>query len=366
MELREFTDAFSTRDWDADPAGAVAYAVVGLGGFARNVSLPAIDAGDYCEVGAVVSGDAEKADAVAAEYDAAALTYESFADGEAVDAYDAAYVATPNRLHLEHVRTAADQGKGVVCEKPLEATVERTTEAVRVCEAAGVPLMTAYRMQIDPVFRGLRELVAAGGIGEVQKLSGDFVFPVLTGSRGPDQWRLDAELAGGGALVDVGVYPLNTARFLLGADPVAVQATASADPPFGDRSPDPDSPRFADEHVHFHAAFPDDVVGDFSASFSGRAGSFIELVGDAGRVRVDNAFVPDGDREVTVETGAGTVELSGVGADEVREEFDYFAHCLLTGTPPEPDGEDGLADVRAMRAVYESVATGRQVDVDPR
>lgn len=362
MNVEDFTDAFSSRDWDTNPDGTITYAVVGLGGFARNVSLPGIDAGDYATVGAVVSGDPEKAERVASQYDATALTYEEFGAGDAVDDYDAVYVATPNRLHLDHVRTAAEQGKGVVCEKPLDATVERAEAMVDACEETSVSLMTAYRMQTDPVFRGLRDLVANGGIGEIQKCSGDFVFDVLAGTRGPDQWRLDGELAGGGALVDVGVYPLNTARFLLGADPVAVSASASATEPFGDCY-DPDAPRFADEHVHFRTHFPNSVVGDFGASFTGQAGSSIELVGESGRIRVENAFVPDGDREVSIETDAGTVELSGVGAGEVREEFDYFAHCLLTETPPEPDGQDGLVDMRVMEAVYESAATDRRVAV---
>jgi predicted dehydrogenase len=363
MDLQALVDAASARDWDTDPHGSVSLAVVGLGNYARKVSMPAIGAGDYTELGAVVSGNPEKAEQVAETHDAVPLTYEEYAEGEAVDAYDAVYVATPNRLHLDHVRTAADHGKHVICEKPLEATTERAEAAVTACEEAGVTLMTAYRMQADPVIRALASFVARGGIGDPTKAMGEFTFPVLAGSKGPDQWRLDGELAGGGALMDVGVYPLNTARYLLGADPIAVNGMATAEDPFGDQSADPGSPRFADEHVHFHTEFPTGVVGDFTASFSGSAASWLELVGSEGRIRVENAFVPGGDREVTVETAAGTVDISGVGADETREEFDYFAHCLLTGTPPEPDGADGLLDVRVMGAVYESAATGKQVEI---
>ncbi len=226
--------------------------------------------------------------------------------------------------------------------------------------------MTAYRMQADPVIRALASFVKSGAIGDPTKVLGEFTFPVLAGSRGPDQWRLDGELAGGGALMDVGVYPLNTARYLLGADPIAVDGTATAEEPFGSDSADPGSPRFADEHVHFHAEFPTGVVGDFTASFSGSADSWLELVGHDGRIRVENAFTSGGDREVTVETGSATVEFSGLGTDETREEFDYFAHCLLTGTPPEPDGADGVTDVRVMGAVYQAAATGKRVDLGGR
>ena len=344
------------RDWETDATGDVSFAVVGLGGYARGVSLPAIAAGDHTTVGAVVSGDREKAERVAAEYDAAAMDYEAFATGDGSVAYDAAYVATPNRLHLPHVESAAESGAHVICEKPLEATSERAERAVEACEEAGVRLMTAYRMQCDPVVRRLRTFLADGGIGEPVKLFGDFTFPVL-GSRGPDQWRLDPELAGGGALFDVGVYPLNTARFLLDADPVAVTAT-------GGRLPaDADSP-FAgvDEHTHFHVEFPD-AVGNFSASFSGRGSSHLDVVGTEGRVSVRNAFVPDGDRRVVVETDDGRATFENVGGDETREEFDYFAHAIAADAPIEPDGADGLTDVRVMEAVYEAADTGRRVTV---
>lgn len=366
MDLQALVDAASTRDWDADPDGTVSLAVVGLGNYARNVSVPAIEAGDYTDLGAVVSGDPEKAARVADAHDAVVLDYEGYAEGDAVDAYDAVYVATPNRLHLDQIRTAAGHGKHVICEKPLEATTERAVAAVDACEEAGVTLMTAYRMQTDPVIRALASFVSAGGIGDPTKAMGEFTFPVLAGSKGPGQWRLDAELAGGGALMDVGVYPLNTTRYLLGADPGAVEAMARADDPFGDQPADPDSPRFADEHVHVLAAFPDGVVGEFTASFSGEADTWLELVGSDGRVRIENAFVPDGERTVRISSDAGEIEFSGVGADETREEFDYFAHCVLTGTPPEPDGRDGLTDVAIMGAAYEAAESGSRIELTRR
>lgn len=364
MDLQAVVDAASVRDWDTNPEGTVSLAVVGLGNYARNVSIPAIEAGDYAELGAVVSGHPEKADRVAEEHDALALSYEGYAEGEGTESYDAVYVATPNRLHLDHIRTAAGHGKAVISEKPLEATTERARAAVEACEEAGVTLMTAYRMQTDPVIRALASFISHGGIGEPTKAMGEFAFEVLGGSSGPDQWRLDGELAGGGALMDVGVYPLNTARYLLGTDPVAVDGIARASEPFGSDSEDPGSPRFADEHVHFNVEFATGAVGDFTASFTGQSASWLELVGTEGRIRIENAFGVDGDRNVTLDTDAATVEFSNWGLDETTEEFDYFAHCLLTGTPPEPDGRDGLTDVQLTGAVYRSAATGQRVSVD--
>ncbi|WP_313694671.1 D-xylose 1-dehydrogenase Gfo6 [Halorarum halobium] len=350
MFERLFTNA-AARDWDQSPSGTVRVAVVGLGNYARSVSLPAMADATYCEPTVAVSGSARARTAASEEFGLTALDYDAYEAGGAAGEYDAVYVATANRLHLPHVETAAGLGKAVLCEKPLEATVERTERLVTACESADVPLMTAYRMQADPVMRRLRELVRAGGIGDPVRASGDFTFPLLAGGGDPDQWRLDADLAGGGALFDVGVYPLNTTRFLLDADPLAAWGhVRSTSPPFAD----------VDEHVEFGVDFGD-CVGNFSASFSGHPSTTLRLQGSEGTVDVTDAFEPGVERTVAVETDAGRATVEGVGADETREEFDYFAHAVLTGAAIEPDGADGLADVRTMATVLESAERGARV-----
>jgi len=330
------------RDWDTGDGETVRLAVIGCGGFARGVILPAIEECEYAEATVGVSGSADNREEVRERFGLATADYDSYAAGERADEYDAVYVATPNRLHLPHVETAAEQGKAVICEKPLEATVDRAERIVDTCSDAGVTLMTAYRLQTDPLFRRLREFLDDGGIGPVSKLTGDFTSPVLAGSWGPEQWRLDEELAGGGALVDVGVYPLNVTRFLLGQEPEWVDGHT--------RTSEPYAP--VDEHVTFEVGFPD-AVGSFSASFSGYPNADFAVYGEDGVVRVTDAFQPNRGRRLTVETSAGRWELDGLGGGEVREQFDYFAHAVTTRDEVEPDGADGLADVRLMATVYE-------------
>ncbi|QLG27509.1 Gfo/Idh/MocA family oxidoreductase [Halorarum halophilum] len=347
-----FADAVA-RDWDDSPEGTLRIAVVGCGGHARAVSLPAIATADYCEPTVIVSGSAEKRAELGETYMATALDYHEYTAGQAVDEYDAVYVSTPNRLHLPHVETAARLGKAVICEKPLEATLERAERLVAACENEGVPLMTAYRMQAAPVVRRLREFLRGGGIGEPQRAFGDFTYPALDGERGPDQWRLDPELAGAGALFDLGIYPLNTVRFLFDSDPVAA---------WGDTRSTGEAFAEVDEHSDFSVDFGE-YVGNFSASFSGYTTTRLTVQGTHGRVVVDPAFGSTEDRDIMVETKAGRVRLVGVGANETREEFDYFANAVLTGGEIESDGEDGLVDMRTMTAVLESAETGSRVDV---
>lgn len=329
------------RDWDTGTDGTVRLAVVGCGGFARGVVLPGIEDCDYLEATVGISGSKQNRAEVEDRFGLDTTDYEGYAAGRLTSAYDAVYIATPNRRHLPHAETAAKQQKAVICEKPLEATPTRAERLVEAC--SDVPLMTAYRMQIDPLVRRLREFLQAGGIGDVYKLAGDFSFPVLMGSRSTDQWRLDAELAGGGALMDVGVYPLNTSRFLLDAAPAWVDGHTRTGGPYAE----------VDRDVSFRVGFDDpDAVGSFTASFAGYPNADLMIHGDGGIVRLFDAFQPDRGRRLSVETDNRSYELAGAGGGDLREEFDYFAHAVLTGREIEPDGEDGLTDVRLMSEVY--------------
>lgn len=344
---------FDTRDWDRDPSGTpLRFAVVGLGSFARDVALPAIEASSYCTTTAVVSGSETKAESVAAEFEVRhALTYDDYEDGVARDDYDAVYLATPNALHLPHVRPAAEFGKQVLCEKPLEATAERAARLVEVCDDAGVTLMTAYRMQTTPSVRWVRQLVRDGAIGDPVQVHGEFSMRYLdvVDSAG---WRTDPEMAGGGALMDIGVYPMNTARFVLGDDPVAVRAsTASDHEAFED----------VDEHVAFQLEFPDGVTASCTASFDAAQAERLAILGTTGRIVVEPIFEVAAERQVTVERAGDRITVDVTEPSEVVEEFDYFATVVLGGEPLGPDGDHGLTDVRIAEAIYESSENGTRV-----
>jgi len=354
MKLDPYVESFTARDWQTIEEGRVRFALVGLGGFARRNVLPAMAGTDFCEVTALVSGSPDKAGALADEYEVdRTLDYDAFADGEAVDTYDAAYVGGPNALHLEYARAAADHGTHVLCEKPIETTAERAREMVEACESAGVTLMVAYRPQVEPGMRRLRELIRDGVLGEPVQIHGWFTGHILDAG-GPDQWRLDPDLAGGGALVDVGVYPLNASRFLLDADPVAASGTThSSGEPFAG----------VDQHVAFRLEFPGGATASCTASYDAQPDDRLRIVGTEGQALVNPAFDAEVNPTLTLDVGAERVEYTGEFVDEVAEEFDYFAHCVLTDTAPEPDGRDSVADMEAVEAIYESAETGRRIEV---
>jgi len=351
---------YPARDWqDSDVAGTLRLAVVGLGRFARNRALPAIADSSLCEVTTLVSGSPEKAERLATEYDAEhVLSYEDFRDARAVEAYDAVYVATPNAYHAQYTEVAAAQGKHVLCEKPLATSVEEGEEMVEACEDAGVTLMTAYRLQAEPAVRRVRELVAEGMIGDPKHISGWFAYRNPDQSPSANNWRRDSSVAGGGAMIDLGVYPLNTARFILGADPVGAYATTVADTSAAAEERDR-----VETRATFQLAFPDGVDATGFASFDAYSDNRLQVLGTEGRALIVSPFGGTVTQEVVVERGEARTSYAGSPVDEVVEEFEYFAYCVLTGTEPEPDGRDGVADLRVIRAIYESAERGERVEV---
>jgi xylose dehydrogenase (NAD/NADP) len=351
MDPKEFLADATERDWETDPPeNPMQYAVIGLGRFGRSVALPAIEAAEYATASVVVSGSPAKAEDVAAAYDATGLTYEAYHDGDAADEYEAVYIATPNATHLDFAETAADLGKHVLCEKPLEATTDRAAELVDVTAAADVELMTAYRMQTTPLVRRAREMVAHGAIGEPVRAEGSFNTKPLRGDS-PDQWRLDDDLGGGGALPDIGIYPLNTTRFILDAEPVSVRGyTASPDAPFED----------VDEHVAFTLGFEGGVHATGHASFHAQPESRLRFVGTEGIIDIEPVFHIQAERTLTLQREDAELAVT-TSSDEVAAEFDYFAHAIRTGAPIEPDGADGLADMELIEAVYNAAESGREV-----
>jgi xylose dehydrogenase (NAD/NADP) len=382
VNLDAYFAEFTARDWQTTDEGRVRFALIGLGTFVRRNVLPAIvddetaddemaddeatdteaaddkatDRTDFCEVTALVSGSPEKARRLADQYGVEhVLDYDEFEAGENADAFDAVYVGDPNAFHLDYAETAARLGKHVLCEKPIETSADRAREMVEACESAGVTLMVAYRPQVEPGMRRLRELVRDGVLGDPVQLHAWFTGHILGYDPDPDQWRLDPDLAGGGTLMDVGVYPLNASRFLLDADPVAAQATT--------HTPD-ETFAGVDQHVAFLLEFPDAVTASCTASYGAQSDDYLRIVGTEGQATMDPAFHAELNPTLTVEVGDERFEYTGEFVDEVAEEFNYFAHCVLTDTTPEPDGRDSVADMEAVEAIYESAETGRKIEVE--
>ncbi|SFR64752.1 xylose dehydrogenase (NAD/NADP) [Halogeometricum limi] len=348
----EWRDRYPVASAD-DP---VRFAVVGLGGFAREYALPAIESADGCEATVAVSGSPETAaNVVAAHGMDRHLTYEAYADGVGTADYDAVYVATPHARHAEHVETAARHGKAVLCEKALAATTDGAERIVEAVESAGVPFAVAYRMQFAPAVCYARHLVATGFVGEPAHVHADFSVRMLADPATPnDAWRLDPDLAGGSALVDLGLYPLNTTRFVLDDDPVRVRGETS-------------SPHAAfdavDEHVAFTMRFESGAHAVCTASQHAHESHHLRVVGSEGAVTLEPVFFEGAPQTVRLERGGRTTTVELGPVEQLPRQFAAFAGSVSRGIDPEPGVREGLRDTRLLAAIYDSAADGVAVDV---
>jgi xylose dehydrogenase (NAD/NADP) len=356
--MKDWIDGYDTRDWQTTSEGEVRYALLGLGWWTIDVALPAIESSDLGETTVLVSSSTDKAQRLADENGVSmGISYDQFHQGEASDEYDAVYVGTPNAYHLEYVETAADLDKPILCEKPMEASVERAERMVETCESADVPLMIAYRMQTDPAVRRARELIEDGFIGDPVSVYGHNSQPVLEMIPDPDQWRLDPDISGyGTSVMDLGIYSINTARFLLRRDPVAVDSRMSSHhEAFSD---------VPDERASSLFVFEDEVQMTCTSSQNAQSDTQLKITGTEGQIDLRPAF--HGDVSLCLSRGdvSVTVDRDEFGAEqEMEAEFDYFADRVLTDADIYPDGRHGLEDLRIIRAVHESAENDETVEL---
>jgi predicted dehydrogenase len=346
-------------DPPADPPGKrLGVALVGLGHLSLEQLLPAFAQSRRTKLVALVSGDRKKAEAIAAQtgvdprliFDYAG--YDRIKDAGEIDAV---YIVLPNHMHAEYTVRAAAAGKHVLCEKPMARTADEAQQMIDACKRASRKLMIAYRIQYEPHNRFIMQAVRDKRFGKITLIEGH------NGQNmgDPKQWRLK-KAAGGGALTDVGIYCLNTCRFVLGEEPIWVSGAVHSTP--GD-------PRFkeVDENTVFQLGFASGALGSFSTSFGTHRSNRYRCLGDKGGwIGADPAFDYEG----------LAVELSEVrGKDQLREkpaiankqqfalELDHFAACIRADRKPYTGGEEGLQDVRIMEAIFQSAREGKRIEL---
>lgn len=347
MDSFEFTiSEFTRQDWTPTTDKTLNIAIVGYGRYARGFAQPAIKRSDSTTLTVVVSDSHSTVSADGVQ----CIDYESYRDGTASDAYDAVYVCTPNAIHVRNVLTAAELGKPVLVEKPMGSTPEECKQMIEACERASVPLMTAYRTRLDPVIRGVKRLISEGAIGTPRIIDSSFSFPMDFDDTG---WRLNRDLAGGGALVDVGVYPINTIRYLLDEEPISVSATTRLPGSLFDA---------IERDAHLQLEF-EESVASVSVSFGATFDSNLRIVGTEGVLELTPAYTSATDRTVVLTRGGDRTTWSPSETDDLTEMFAYFASRVLGDRPIVPDGRDGYTDLRIIAGAYESAETQSRVDL---
>jgi predicted dehydrogenase len=344
------------------PEERVGFAVVALGRLSLEEILPAFGETKKARLVALVSGSPDKLKAVAAQYGIApeaCYDYEGFDAIRDNPAIKAVYVVTPNGLHRPFVERAAKAGKHVLCEKPMSVNSTEAKAMLDACKAANVKLMIAYRIQYETFNLHLARQVRAKAWGRLVGMSSVNVQTVA--ANGADQWRHKKALAGGGSLPDIGLYCLNTARFLTGEEPVEIMATQYSPP--GD-------PRYAEveETVSFTLRFPSNAIVNCFTSYGARDDKYQRLNFEKATVDMPNAYKYEGQSMTVTEREGETSALKEIDLpanNQFAAEIDHMADCILTDRTPRTPGEEGVQDHILMEAIYQSAATGAPVRLTP-
>ena len=334
------------------------YALVGLGRLSTNQIAPAFENCAYSKLAAVVSGTPEKREKWKAKYDLDGHVYsyeeyEKLADDDEVDVI---YVVLPNGLHAEYTIRGAETGKHVFCEKPMANDSQACRDMIAACEKAGVKLGIAYRCQFEPHHLKARETIEGGGIGKLLGLGSSFGFkfpdPPFPGQQG---WRIDGKLAGGGPLMDVGIYSLQFCRMMTGREPVAVTAqTVTTDPKKFDE---------VEETLFWTMDFPGadgqpPVLAHCGTTYAFNGMKHGEAFGENGSVLLDPAFGYTG-----IKGFVKGEPMDLATPDQFAVEMDAFSEACLKDAAFKCPGEEGLRDLLAIEAIYEAAETGKKEEV---
>jgi predicted dehydrogenase len=345
------------------PAQRVGFAIVGLGRLSLEELLPAFAECRFAKPTALASGTPEKLRVVAAQYsipESACYDYASFDRLRDNPDVKVVYLVLPNGMHREYVERAAAAGKHVLCEKPMANNAEEARAMIAACERAAVKLMVAYRIQYEPNNLAALRIIRSGGFGRLVGMTAVNVQTVA--ANGTQQWRHKKAMAGGGALPDIGLYCLNTARFLSGEEPSQIQANLF--------SPEGDA-RYAEveETVSFTLRFPSGFIANCFTSYGARDDKYQRLNLAAATLDMPNAYKYQGQELYLARNLDGQDQRSAIilpKKNQFSEEIDHMAQCVLQDAPPRTPGEEGLQDHVLMEAIYLSAANGQPVNLPPQ
>ena len=339
-------------------------ALVGLGNYA-GLLADGLQQSQYCRLAGVVTGHPAKATAWKAKYgipDKNIYNYDNFDSIAGNPDIDLIYVVLPNALHKEFTIRAAKAGKHVICEKPMAISSRECREMIDACKKAGVQLAIGYRLHYEPYNMEMKRLGQEKVFGPVRYVEAGLGYKTINFESGnvgkefdiddPSEWRLNKRWAGGGALMNLGIYCLQASRYILGEDPIWVTAQ------YGTIH---DKRRFAqvEEAVVWQAGFPSGAMANCNTSY-GYSIDGLHAIADNGFFELSPAisYGPFKGR-----TNNGEFHFPDI--NQQAAQLDGIGKLILENKPL-PDhitGKEGLTDLCAMEAIYTAADTGRRVEV---
>ena len=318
-------------------------ALVGLGNYSQYALKPALYETQQVTLTGIVTGTPEKARQWSAEFDLPSThiyNYKAFdriADNEDIDIV---YIVLPNFMHEEYTIRALEAGKHVICEKPMGMNAAECESMIAASEKAGRLLSVGYRLHYERHHQEAMRLGREKPFGPINFLETSFAYHVSD----PTLWRLDAAKGGGGAIMDLGVYPIQACRYVAGEEPTSVTAQAFVH----------DTSRFKGIYETFYWQFeyPSGLTAHCATSYSSYVDRFYASC-YRGWFELKPSFNGNGTSGATSD---GPMNLPKV--NQQASHMDDFANSILNNTPVLVDGHEGLRDLRIIDAIKKAVETG--------
>jgi predicted dehydrogenase len=326
----------------------VRWGILGVARIATAKVIPAMQRACHCEVVAVASRDGARAAASAASL-GIPRSHSSYEALLADPDVDAVYIPLPNHLHVPWTTRAAEAGKHVLCEKPIALNAVEARTLLNVRARTGVRIQEAFMIRTHPQWRRARQMVVEGALGDVRAVSGFFSYD----NEDPVNVRNIARFGGGG-LLDIGCYLVNTARYIFGAEPRRVAGTLEIDPRFG-------VDRLASMVLDFGGRH---AIGTCSTQL--QYSQWIQIVGTSGRLEIKIPFNAPFDRPCRIaldtpgDPSGDTVETIVFDTcNQFTIQAEEFSRAILDDTPQPAPLEDAVANMECLDAIARSSRSGR-------
>lgn len=324
--------------------GKLGIALVGLGNYSKGQLGPALLQTEHCKLDGIVTGTPSKIPEWQEKYavpDTGVYNYENFDEIAKNKAIDIVYVVLPNSMHEEYVIRAAKAGKHVITEKPMGLNAASCQRMIDACDKAGVKLAVGYRCHFEPFNKEMMRLGQNKVYGEIKAIESGFGFTIGD----PTQWRLKKEMAGGGPLMDVGIYSIQALCYTTGMLPVALTAIEGKKTDFQKFSS-------VEQSLSWEFEFPNGLIGKGKSAYDQNY-NFVHADAEKGWFELTSAFGYDGLKGATSD---GPMTFS-----QTREQsahMDDFSMAIKDRRPSPVSGQMGKRDLTYIDAIFESMENG--------
>lgn len=327
-------------------AGKLGIALVGLGNYAGGQLAPALLQTEHCYLAGIVTGTPSKIPAWKEKYnipDKNIYSYDNYDSIKDNPDIDIIYVVLPNNMHAEYTVRGFGAGKHVICEKPMAITVEDCDRMIAAAKKANKELSIGYRLHFEPYNLEMVRLGTKKIYGDIKKISAGFGF-----TAGAGQWRLTKKYAGGGPLMDVGIYAIQGMCYTTGLEPVAVTAQ---------EGPKTDLERFkeVEQSLTWQFEFPGGIIGEGRTSYNENF-NYLKAEAEKGIFELTSAYNYSGQRGRIPEG-----EMNFPRVNQQARQMDAFALSIKNKQRSIVPGEMGRRDVKYLNAIYEAMRTGKKV-----